>query len=258
MSLFSMSAFLLSPFTAEEVTVSVHIAPEELADAAEGLLDPARSAVVEAHLLGCDACTQVVIELTQVSVSLAAVPTPPMPDEVFARLADVVAKESHHRTSGAAAAEAARRQERAEAHRPHLGDFGADLPLSSKTRFLYRALLACVLAAVVGFGGYVMSASIGLNEPSADQPAFVDSNRLGAEASAVKAARDLEVHRFSKAWTCARGVTQGRITGITTAVVDGNPAYLVYTRADSVTSVTVVSGCDGPSPAAGPSATLQR
>lgn len=238
--------------------MSDHIAPEELADAAEGLLDPARSAVVETHLVACDACTQVVADLSGISLTLASVPTPAMPDDVFARLSDVVEAESRHRTSGAAAAEAARRHERLEAHRPHLGDFGSDLPLSSKTRFLYRALLACVLAAVVGFGGYVMSASIGLNEPSADQPAFVDSGQLGAEASAVKAARDLEVHRFSKAWTCARSVTQGRITGITTAVVDGQPAYLVYTRADSVTSVTVVSGCDGPSPTAGPSATLDR
>lgn len=238
--------------------MSAHIAPEELADAAEGLLDPARSAVVDTHLAGCDVCTGVVADLAQVSVTLAAVPAPAMPDDVFARLSDVVAAESAHRASGGAAAEAAQRHARAEAHRPHLGDFGADRPLSTTTRFLYRALLACALAAVVGFGGYVMSASIGLNEPSADQPARVDSNRLGAEASAVKAARDLEVHRFSQAWKCARGVTQGRITGITTAVVDGTPAYLVYTRTDSVTSVTVVSGCDGPNPTVGPSATLDR
>ena len=49
---------------------------------------------------------------------------------------------------------------------------------------------------------------------------------------------DLSPHRFSEAWECAREVTAGRITAITSAVVDGQPALLVYTRSGEGPQVT--------------------
>ena len=65
-------------------------------------------------------------------------------------------------------------------------------------------------------------------------------------------------HRFSRAWQCAREATDGRITGLANTHLDGTPALLVYTRSTDTTLVTVVTGCDTPTPTAGPSALLPR
>lgn len=238
--------------------MSAHISTDELADAVEGLLGEARSAQVQAHVAQCDDCAEVATALADVSVLLAADSAPRMPDSVAARLESTVAAESGRRTSGEAAAEAERRRRAVDIPHHHLGDFRADLQPSSRTRLLGRALLACAVATIVGFAGYVMSASAGLNEPPSERPAYVNSADLGAQASTVRATRDLHQHRFSQAWRCARDVTDGRITGISSAVVDGRPAYLVYTDQDGTAEVTVVSGCDSDLPSAGPSAVLDR
>jgi hypothetical protein len=115
---------------------------------------------------------------------------------------------------------------------------------------------ACAAAGIVGFAGYFVSASAGLNEPSVTAPAVVSSGRLGSQAHALQENADLSPHRFSEAWDCAREVTSGRITAITSAVVDGQPALLVYTRSGPVSQVTVVTGCTVGQPSAGPSTTL--
>jgi hypothetical protein len=118
-------------------------------------------------------------------------------------------------------------------------------------------LAAAAAATVVGFGAYVISASAGLNEPPV--VAAVDSHDLGAEAIALERTRGgLSPHRFSQAWGCARQVTAGRITGLASSSVDGTPALLVYTKYDGSMQVTVVTGCAGGTPSAGPSAVLPR
>ena len=53
-------------------------------------------------------------------------------------------------------------------------------------------------------------------------------------------------------------VTAGRITGLVSSSVDGTPALLVYTKSDGSAQVTVVTGCVGGKPSAGPSAVLPR
>ena len=137
-----------------------------------------------------------------------------------------------------------------------LGAFGADRPRRRTRRVLLPALAAAAAAAVVGFGAYVASASAGLNEPPV--VAAVSSSNLGAQA-AVFERHGLDPHRFSRAWQCARQVTDGRIVGLAASTVDGTPALLVYTRSGATTEVTVVTGCaSAAAPSAGPSALVSR
>ena len=65
---------------------SGHVAPDTLADSAEGLLSADDEAALRAHLAGCPECRQIDADLRDVSVLLAADPSPRMPDDVTARL----------------------------------------------------------------------------------------------------------------------------------------------------------------------------
>jgi hypothetical protein len=53
-------------------------------------------------------------------------------------------------------------------------------------------------------------------------------------------------------------VTDGRITGIRSSVLDGEPGYLVFVHKDDVVRAVFVSGCDTDDPQAGPSATVRK
>ncbi len=108
-------------------------------------------------------------------------------------------------------------------------------------------LAAAVAATLVGFGGYVVSARAGLNEPPSGAAA-VSSGELPKQAGDLERERDIDPHRFSRAWSCAREVTDGRITGIASVTVDGSPALLVYLRVDEGQLVAVVEGCDENAP----------
>ncbi len=232
------------------MNVSDHVALDELADAAGGSVDPERGASIDAHLAECGTCRAQVDALRQVSVRLAAEPRPVMPPDVFARLQTAVAEESAVRTG--------RVVPLATYHpRPTLGTFGADLHRPSRRRWAGPLLAAAAAATLVGFGGYVLSASVGLNEPPAVSAA-VRTGDLGTQAGALRKVADLSPHRFSRAWQCARQVTDGRIVGLASTNVDGGPALLVYTREDGQTEVTVVTGCATESPTAGPSAPVTR
>jgi anti-sigma factor RsiW len=218
-----------------------HLSIDELADAAEGLLDPERAAFAESHIAGCTECRAQSEALHEITGMLRTEPPLPMPEAVAHRLNNVVAAESAMRT---------------DVGKPKrtLGTFGEDLKKSSKSRWALPALAA---AAVVGFGAYLISSSAGLNEPPV--VAAVHSSDLGLEARALEqAAGGLSPHRFSQAWGCARKVTDGRITGLAASRVDGTPALLVYTKSDGSTLVTVVTGCASDTPSAGPSAVLPR
>jgi hypothetical protein len=140
--------------------------------------------------------------------------------------------------------------------RKTLGTFGEDLKKPSKSGRLLPTLAAAAGAAIVGFGAYVISAGVGLNEPPV--VAAVNSSDLATQARALEEANGgLSPHRFSQAWDCAREVTDRHITGAS-STVDGTPALLVYTESDRSTQVTVVTGCRAGTPAAGQSATLPR
>jgi len=232
-----------------------HLTTDELADAAEGLLDPERAAFAESHIADCPDCNAQSDALRAVSATLQAQPAPTMPEAVAHRLNDVVAAEQVRRAEASAKR---RGLESVPSQQPRatLGAFGKELE-RPRPRWALAALAAAVAAAVVGFGAYVISASAGLNEPP--PVAAVNSRDLGADARALEqASGGLSPHRFSQAWDCARKVTDGRITGLAASSLDGTPALLVYTSSDGSTQVTVVTGCGAGTPSAGPSALLPR
>lgn len=242
-----------------------HPSLDDLADAAEGLLDPDRQTRVEAHLAACRRCREAAATLGQVSAVLAAEPAPPIPDAVAARLQTALGQESVRRSrSGAGSPSEASgpHPARSAAHpltphpHPSLGHFVQELHPPAAWRRMVPLLAAAVLALVVGFGGYVLSATAGLNEPPV-VTAAVSSADLADQARSIEQSRDLDPHRFSHAWFCARSATRGRITGLAGARVDGSPALLVYTHSDAE-SVTVVTGCSGLQPTAIASAVLSR
>lgn len=248
--------------------MSVHFAIDELADAAGGVLDDERTRQVEAHVRQCPTCTETWAALSEVTAQLGAEPAPAMPPEVAARLQGLLAEQSRQRSLAAPHADPtphlpalitdARSSATRPDPRPTLGTFGADLSRRPGSGFWVRVAAAAVAAGIVGFAGYFLSASVGLNEPPAATPAVVSSGRLGPEARSLSQHGDLSPHRFSRAWQCARDVTEGRIVAITSAVVDGQPALLVYTKNNGVQQVTVVTGCVTADPVAGPSTALSR
>lgn len=237
--------------------MSDHIALEELADAAAGVLGHDRARQIDAHVESCSVCSAQLAGLEEVSGLLNAEPRPAMPPEISRRLNEVLAAESHRRAVNRTATQPRDTRVRPRL-KPTLGTFGRNLPTPSRIRSLSWVLAACAAAGTVGFAGYFLSASAGLNEPTATSPAVVSTDRLGAAAREIRQRSDLSPHRFSQAWECARVVTTGRITAITPVLVDGEPALLVYTKEDGITQVTVVAGCQSDKPSAGPSTTLPR
>jgi anti-sigma factor RsiW len=234
--------------------VSEHISVGELADAAEGLLGPERAAVVEAHVAQCPTCQAAAAEVRTVTELLASDPAPPMPADIANRLDAVLAAENQRRVlTGLLDERALPRGSRQP--KPSLGSFGSDLPKHRLRRFVLPAMVVAAAAAVVGFAGYVVSASAGLNEPPTTA-SVVDPKRLGSQAESIENSQELSPHRFSRAWQCARTVATGRITALTSVTVDGMPALLVYTRDDGKSYATIVTGCALDQPSAGPSAIL--
>lgn len=272
------------------MTSEGHVGLDELADAAEGLVDQRRADAIEEHLAGCARCRADADALAEVDGTLAAAPPLTMPDDVFARLQGVVVGEQRRRAE--AEQRAARRDPVAgsygngsgrydgDRHRPH-GPYGTggDLPglggrfpkphladqfsatvapRHRRARFAAGAAAAALLASAVGFGGYVLSASAGTAEPPSDQPVVLNQNTLGATASRQLQHGDLNAYRFTRAWLCVRTVTEGRITGIRSSVLDGQSGYLVIVHRDDTVRAVFVSGCDSGDPQAGPSATIGR
>jgi anti-sigma factor RsiW len=74
-----------------------HLSIDELADAAEGLLEEDRAAFVELHLAGCAECRANSKASREVTAALRADVSPAMPDAVVHRLGEVVAAENAHR-----------------------------------------------------------------------------------------------------------------------------------------------------------------
>ena len=80
-----------------------HIRADKLASYRAGDLGTRESARVRAHLGGCARCTAAADDLAAVSVFLASVPAPPMPDEITARIEAALAAEAASRAASPAA-----------------------------------------------------------------------------------------------------------------------------------------------------------
>jgi anti-sigma factor RsiW len=63
-----------------------HLTTDELADAAEGLLDPERAAFAESHIADCADCQAQSHALRGLTATLRAEPAPRMPEAVAQRL----------------------------------------------------------------------------------------------------------------------------------------------------------------------------
>jgi hypothetical protein len=259
-----------------------HLTLDELADLSVDELSGPASEAAQRHLESCPHCRseldQLAAELDRVAGELGswADPAPTaMPVTVAARLDRVLAEASEARQTGAGP-ERSTVVGSTRAERAGVDGGGPDTatvsplrrttPLKAPATATYvkqtgavRIMLAAaVAAAVVGFGGYVLSATAGLNEPSALSPTLVHPDALATQARTLADSRDLDAHPFSAAWRCARKVTTGRITGIAPVYVDGEQNYLVYTRSSGISYATLVSGCDSGQPTAQHTAKLSE
>jgi hypothetical protein len=137
---------------------SAHVDADVLAELSAGLIGGRRATRIHAHLAGCERCAGVMARLSAVSVLLAAVPSPAMPESVTARLSSALAEEAAAR-SGPAAVPARPTGRRAFNHDPERGRGvrsrtawrGLRGPVAA--RAFAAAAAACVLAA----GGYTVT-----------------------------------------------------------------------------------------------------
>lgn len=243
-----------------------HPTRDTLADAAEGLLEPAEATVVDAHVAGCADCRAELAAFSEVGTVLASAPVPVMPAEVAARLSGVVAREQAAREvspvlhavpgSGPDAPPVPRHPygTRRRLHPSLHHSFGEGLrTVSPGRRWGLPVLAAAAAALVLGFVAYVASATLGLNEPPAVSISTAPGE-LAGQAEQLRARTDIDPHRFSQAWWCARRATDGagHIVGLATTSSGDRPAVLVYVRTSDGLGVRVVTGCDAGDPVATP------
>jgi hypothetical protein len=135
-----------------------HASADELALLAVGTLRRRKAAKVGAHLAGCAQCTGVSQGLAAVSVDLASVHYPPMPDRISVRIEVALATESTQRLAIAPGTEAGRR-DLPERRSASAGWRGWQLPGLSVAGT--RLVAAAAGVAVIIGGGYALSSSLG-------------------------------------------------------------------------------------------------
>jgi hypothetical protein len=244
--------------------VTDHPSRDTLADAAEGLLRPDEATLVDAHVAGCRDCRTELSAYAEIGTILATVPTPPMPSDVSRRLSGV--QDGRHLAgrllrgqhavpgSGPGAPSVPRHPygTRRQLHPSLRRQFGEDLRrVSPGRRWALPVLAAAVAALVLGFVAYVASATLGLNEPPAVSISTAPGQLVG-EATELRQRTDVDPHRFSSAWWCARRATSGRIVGLASTSAGSEPAVLVYVRTADGLGVRVVTGCSTATPVATP------
>jgi hypothetical protein len=161
-----------------------HPDSDVLAEFCAGLVTGRRGARISAHLASCERCAGVCDQLTEVSVLLAAVPVPAVPDALAQRLEDVLA------------VEAAQRHDSERAVDPRLPDRAASRPPRRHWDFrlvALRVLAPAAAVAVVAAAGYGLSRVTGSSSsssaasgtvaaPAASSAQAVSSARAGAAA----------------------------------------------------------------------------
>jgi hypothetical protein len=84
-----------------------HVSAETMARFRQGDLNQRRTSHISTHLAGCDRCSALNEDLAGVTTLLAGVHTPPMPEDLTARITGAIAAESAKRAAAPAAGEAA-------------------------------------------------------------------------------------------------------------------------------------------------------
>jgi hypothetical protein len=145
----------------------------DLAEYAEGLLDPDRQSAVDHHVRDCLDCTQVLADLDELPDALAQAPMPPMPDDVAARIDQAIAAESTGRASlwsGAAKAKA------------------EVTPLRSRRRWLAPVVAAAAVLGVIGIAVPALNNSGGSDDSSAGSETSNESLDIGGRSQDFGAA----------------------------------------------------------------------
>ena len=186
-----------------------HLDTDVLAEFRAGLITGRRGARITAHLAGCDRCTALDDQLAGVSVLLASVPAPAMPDSVARRLDTVLAAEVTSRDN----AVRARGDGTAESPAPRRPGGNRGFRLLT-LRVLAPAAAVVVLAA----GGYGLSRLVG---PEGQVTA---SSSAGSAARAAAGSAASPGHPYAPAAGPAKGAVSRpqRITPRPMVVVTGN------------------------------------
>ncbi len=161
-----------------------HLDTDVLAEFRAGLITGRRGAKITAHLASCDRCTALDDKLAGVSVLLASVPAPPMPDRVAQRLDTVLAAEAASRNDAERAGKGSSR-EAATPDRP-AARRGFRLP---SLRVLAPVAAAAVVLAGVGYGLSLISGGSSTSSVQAASGA-APSAASTAAASAAKGAAE--------------------------------------------------------------------
>ena len=176
-----------------------HLDTDVLAEFRAGLITGRRGARITAHLASCERCTELDDQLAGVSVLLASVPAPAMPDRVAQRLDTVLAAEVASRDT----AERAR------------GDAAAESPAPQRPRGnrgfrpLARRVLAPAAAVILlAAGGYGLSrAGLGASSESAATSAGSATKSASSPAAGARRANAPAAGAVSR----PQGITSGNI-----------------------------------------------
>jgi hypothetical protein len=157
-----------------------HPDTDVLAEFRAGLITGRRGARITAHLAGCDRCAALDDQLAGVSVLLASVPVPALPDRVAQRLDTVLA------------AEVARRDDAERAR----GDGASESPAPRRPRgnrgfrpLALRVLAPAAAVVLLAAGGYGLSrAGLGSSSESTASSAEGAAKPASSSASAARRA----------------------------------------------------------------------
>jgi hypothetical protein len=153
-----------------------HLDHDVLAEFRAGLITGRRGARIAAHLAGCDRCTALDGQLAGVSVLLASVPAPALPDRVAQRLDTVLA------------AEVARRDNPERARGDGAGTSAAPGRPAGHRGFppwTWRVLVPAGAAVVLAAGGFGLSQ---IGHGSLNGSATSSAGRAAQASSGVKSA----------------------------------------------------------------------
>ena len=152
---------------------SAHVDANVLAELSAGLISGRRATRIHAHLAGCQRCAKVSAGLSEVSVLLASVPPPAMPEMVSRRLTAAITEEAAARSgaagrpAGLAGQQAFQRAGRAHGGPPAERRRGLTSPVAA------RAFAAAAAVCVVAAGGYTV---VRLTAPGGSGPVLHGGN----------------------------------------------------------------------------------